>query len=364
MQFHYGSKSFQIHRYPATSQRSLRAWSAADEHILNHLEALEVADKQIAIYHDRFGFLACTLAERSPLSIVTFKSQAKAITQNLQTNNLSYDAEAMLGPLAKVEQKVDIGIMKVPKALDLFRLYLHQLSSLLSEDGQVICAFMTRHFSPQLLKLAERYFTNVRQSRAYKKSRLLLLSGKKTLPDTPVLQQIAFAGHEALQTYPGVFAGKSVDMATRFLLENLILREEDKKILDLGCGYGVIAKAIYKINPLRELHLMDDNALAIASAKLNLGGSNIHFHYEDSLTAVEDPKFDFVVSNPPFHFEHENNIEIPLKLFAEVKESLNPEGHFQLVANHHLNYKTHLGKMFRRVKTVAENKKFVVYDCH
>jgi len=363
MQFKTGAKSFQIKRYPPTSQRSLQAWSAADEHILNHLEEVDLTAKQISIYHDRFGFLACTLHERSPLSVVTFKSQAKAIEQNLSANKLDWQPDAMIGPLASTAHKIDVGIMKVPKALDLFRLYLHQLSQSLNEDGHIICGFMTRHFSAQMLKIAELYFSDVRQSRAYKKSRLLLLSGKKALPATELLQTISFEGHDDLQSYPGVFAGKSVDIATRFLLENLLLREDDKTILDLGAGYGVIAKAIHTLNPLRELHLMDDNALAIASAKLNLSGKDIHFHYEDSLTQLAGQKFDFVVSNPPFHFEHENNIEIPLRLFAEVKHSLNPGGHFQLVANHHLNYKTHLGKMFRRVKTVAENKKFVVYDC-
>lgn len=363
MQFKTGAKSFQIKRYPPTSQRSLQAWSAVDEHILNYLEEVETENPKIAICHDRFGFLACTLHERSPLSVLTFSSQTKSLHKNLTANKLELEDGQSIDPLNLTDSKVDLAIVKVPKSLDLFRFYLHQMSKILSDDGQIVCGFMTRHFTAQMLKIAETYFSDVRQSRAYKKSRLLYLSGKKPLPESDLLQTINFEGHDDLQTYPGVFAGKSVDIATRFLLENLLLREEDKTILDLGAGYGVIAQAIHALDPSRELHLMDDNFLALASAKLNLKAENVHFHYADSMADLGGQKFDFVVSNPPFHFEHENNIEIPLGLFAEVKHSLNFGGHFQLVANHHLNYKTHLGKMFRRVKTVAENPKFVVYDC-
>ncbi|MFK7925935.1 MAG: class I SAM-dependent methyltransferase [Bacteroidia bacterium] len=363
MQFKTGAKSFQIKRYPPTSQRSLQAWNAADEHILTYLEIAEVENPQIAICHDRFGFLACALHERSPLNVLTYSSQVKALHKNLTANKLELTEGRSVDPLNLPDTKVDLAIVKIPKSLDLFRFYLHQMFTLLADDGEIVCGFMTRHFTAQMLKIAETYFSDVRQSRAHKKSRLLHLTGKKTLPETTLLQTISFEGHDDLQTYPGVFAGKSVDIATRFLLDNLLLREEDKTILDLGAGYGVIGKAIHALDPSRELHLMDDNYLANASAKLNLKAGNVHFHYADSMADLGGQKFDFVVSNPPFHFEHENNIEIPLSLFAEVKHSLNSGGHFQLVANHHLNYKTHLGKMFRRVKTVAENPKFVVYDC-
>ncbi|MEL7341587.1 MAG: methyltransferase, partial [Bacteroidota bacterium] len=140
------------------------------------------------------------------------------------------------------------------------------------------------------------------------------------------------------------------------------VKDEDQRILDLGCGYGIIASQIAAVYPGRALHLMDDNYLALASAKQNLAGQEAQFHFADSLADIEE-QFDFIVSNPPFHFEHENNIEIPLQLFREARKSLKAGGHFQLVANQHLNYQTHLRKMFPRVLIVAENKKFVIYDC-
>ena len=70
-----------------------------------------------------------------------------------------------------------------------------------------------------------------------------------------------------------------------------------------------------------------------------------------------------MVSNPPFHVEHEIDINLPLELFKQVHRCLSDAGTFQLVANNHLNYKTHLVKIFGDVEVTAQNEKFVVYTC-
>ncbi len=73
--------------------------------------------------------------------------------------------------------------------------------------------------------------------------------------------------------------------------------------------------------------------------------------------------FDVIVTNPPFHFEHEINIQVPLTLFRECHRCLKTEGSLQIVANKHLNYLTHLKTNFTSVEAIAEDKKFVVYKC-
>jgi 16S rRNA G1207 methylase RsmC len=52
-----------------------------------------------------------------------------------------------------------------------------------------------------------------------------------------------------------------------------------------------------------------------------------------------------------------------LGLFKEVKRCLKTGGRFQLVASQHLNFKTHLVKLFKEVNITAENDKFVIYEC-
>ena len=94
-----------------------------------------------------------------------------------------------------------------------------------------------------------------------------------------------------------------------------------------------------------------------------LNCSRIFFKNESIFNLTTNKKFDLIISNPPFHFEHETNIEVALNLFKEVKRCLKKGGSFQLVTSNHLNSKTHLNKLFHKVNIIAQNEKFVVYHC-
>ncbi|MGB1217455.1 MAG: class I SAM-dependent methyltransferase, partial [Saprospiraceae bacterium] len=150
--------------------------------------------------------------------------------------------------------------------------------------------------------------------------------------------------------------------ATQFLLEHFSLKKEENKILDLASGNGVIAHHINHLKDNLEIHLMDDSYLAVESSKLNLKGENIHFHYNHSLEEFEDNYFDLIISNPPFHFEHEIDINIPLQLFKEAYQKLKSNGRLVIVANSHLNYGTHLIKIFGKFEVLAKNDKFEVLE--
>ena len=78
--------------------------------------------------------------------------------------------------------------------MDLFRLYLQQLTVALDEKAIVICGFMTKYFTPQMLEIANEYFEEVEQSLAWKKSRLLILSKPKQFKESSIINEnIAFS---------------------------------------------------------------------------------------------------------------------------------------------------------------------------
>lgn len=363
MTFSYLNRAYKIDRYPATTQTSLQAWSAADEYLLRHLSTLETVPQPIAIYDDRFGFLAVLLHEREVVSVISAKSQEKAIHLNLKANQLDAASRKWADPLTPLSEPIAMALIRIPKSIDLFRLYLAHAAEALPEDGQVVCSFMTRHFSAQILETAALYFESAEQSLAWKKSRLLILKGPKKVEKESMLSEVSFSEDRTLQQYPGVFSANKVDPATRMLIEQLRIGDTVQRALDLGTGNGVLAAAIHAQRPDIEMHVLDDSFLAVESARLNLDPAHTHFHCNNSLEAFEDHFFDLVVSNPPFHFEHENNIEISLHLFEEVLRCLKVGGTFQLVGNRHLNYKVHLARQFRMVKILAETPKFVVYQC-
>jgi len=358
-----------IQRYPKTNNKSLVAWNAADEYLLSYFQKQECKNPNILLQGDRFGFLACHLATYNPTSVITYKSQEKALHLNLEGNNLTASNISVINPLDSISKVIDIALVKIPKSLDLFKLYLYQISKNTNKDSVVFASFMTKHFSKQMLKIASEFYEEVEQSLAWKKSRILILKRPKPYNKQSLISSIKLSDSFELKQYFGVFSARNIDYATSFLLENISLNKSDSRILDLASGNGIIAYSIlqkYENNSWEkpEMHLLDDSYLAIESSKLNLPNINTYYHYNDNMEVFEDKYFDLIVTNPPFHFEYEINTEISVGFFKQAHRCLNTGGRFQLVFNRHLNYKPLLRRVFKNVELVAENSKFVVLLCH
>lgn len=351
---------YKINRYDLSEDRSLRPWSAADEYLLQTISDLEQKPDHLGLYNDRFGYLSIHLHRLNPVVIIANKSEEKAIRLNAKANDVALPTFS--DPLSSIDPKMDCVLLKIPKSLGLFQLYLEQITHNSTNDVHVICAFMTRHFSPRLLQIAEEYFEIVEQSKALKKARLLILRKKKKTAKKNLITSIDYKG-QAYKQYLGVFSADHIDYATQFFIDHLDLNKTEQRILDLGSGNGVLAKEIFNQHPGAEIHLMDDSFLSVSSAELNIKGENIHHHFNNDLSIFDDQFFDLIVTNPPFHFEYEINIQIALALFKDCFRCLKEGGNFQVVANKHLNYKVHLNELFKDVQVVAEDKKFIIYKC-
>jgi len=357
-----------IQRYPKTNNKSLVAWNAADEYLLSYFLKQEYQKPNILLQGDRFGFLACNLHSYKPASVITYKSQEKAIRQNITSNNLNLSESTFISPLDNCKSEINIALIKIPKSLGLFRIYLYQLSRIENKELVVLAAFMTKHFSKQMLSIALEFFEEVEQSLAWKKSRILILKKPKAFVENSITSSIKLSEDEEIKQYFGVFAANNIDYATQFLLENISIKESDKRILDLASGNGIIAYNIYqKYNTNKwqqpELHLLDDSFLAVESSKLNLQKENTYFHFDDNMDSFDDEYFDFIITNPPFHFEYEINTEISVGFFKQAKRCLKRDGRFVLVFNRHLPYKVLLRRVFKEVRLIKENSKFVVLEC-
>lgn len=380
------NQTFEFHRYPPTSNRSLRPWSAADELLLHNFDEFASSHQesgttfQPAVYHDRFGFLSTTLQPNAPFVLYNFSSQDKSIRQNLKQNAFDVNESALFTPLTDFPAAVDIVLMKIPKSMNLFRLYLHHAHKNLSDspDAVVYCGFMTRHFTPQILKIADEYFESSEQSLAKKKARVLKLKGKKHTdqtgkPITNLIDEVEWIPSESgpaiaegeeriiLKQYFGVFSSDGVDPATSLLLKNLKLKDEENTVLDLGCGNGIIALTLKMQKPGAEIQAIDDDFLAAASARINTAGKADVHHY-DSPEMFPDAFFDLVVTNPPSHLGHENNIEVSIRLFEQAAKKIKKGGRLVVVASKHLNYSTHITKRYIDIKKIAEDEKFELIE--
>ena len=99
----------------------------------------------------------------------------------------------------------------------------------------------------------------------------------------------------------GVFSKDGLDFGSRLLLEVVPLEEVGGKILDMGCGYGVLGIVLAKVLSakvdmvdvnLRALHLSKRNA------KLN-GVSNFVTIFESNCYRNVSEKYSTIITNPP-----------------------------------------------------------------
>ncbi|MGI6706071.1 MAG: class I SAM-dependent methyltransferase [Clostridia bacterium] len=102
-----------------------------------------------------------------------------------------------------------------------------------------------------------------------------------------------------LMTDAGVFSKKKVDFGTDLLIRSL--PPLDGRVLDLGCGYGVIGISIAAMNPKVHVSMVDINERAVSLTRQNIelnGLENAEAFQSNGFERVEGP-FDAIVSNPP-----------------------------------------------------------------
>jgi 16S rRNA (guanine1207-N2)-methyltransferase len=102
------------------------------------------------------------------------------------------------------------------------------------------------------------------------------------------------------ETSSGVFSHKRVDSGTRLLVESMKLPEEGR-VLDLGCGYGVVGIVAAKLNPALEVWMTDVNsrAASLAEANARRNGVKVTVRQGSLYEPVGSLKFDLIVTNPP-----------------------------------------------------------------
>ena len=168
-----------------------------------------------------------------------------------------------------------------------------------------------------------------------------------------------------LVSLPGAFAHGRLDRGTEVLLQ-AISRCTGKnvpagRVLDFGCGIGVIGLSLLTKNPDIQLTLLDDSALALESARLSLLANELQAELvpSDGLAEVRQ-RFDWIVSNPPFHRGVATDYEVVRRFFSQARSVLSKQGKMLLVCNIHLPYETWLAEQFGRVELLDSDSGYKV----
>lgn len=97
-------------------------------------------------------------------------------------------------------------------------------------------------------------------------------------------------------------------------------RPTNARIVDVGTGSGCIALALAKEFPFAEIHATDISSAALEVARTNAARhqmeKRITFHRADLLAGLDFSGFDFVVSNPPYVGQsEEDQVQLEVRKF-------------------------------------------------
>lgn len=367
-----------LRRFPDVEAPELLAVDAADRLILDESAAAHAGagDGELVVIGDSYGALTLAAAADGCREIRVHQDPLRgerALAGNARTFGLEETFRSM--PLgADLVRGARAVLLRLPRSLE----ELDDIAAVVAADAApdvvVFAGGRLKHMTRAMNDVLGRHFARVDVSLARQKSRVL--SARSPLPNsaepaarcethpmpgdergTRVLRVCAFGG---------VFAGPSIDIGTRFLLEHLppVVDARHGPAIDFASGSGVIASWLALRHPELQVYASDQSAAAVAStratAEANGVAAQVTVARDDGLSLRADASAAFMTLNPPFHTGATVQTGLAAQLFAEAARVLMPGGDLWTVWNSPLPYRAQLERLVGPTRQVARNAKFTV----
>ncbi|WCH97732.1 methyltransferase [Streptomyces moderatus] len=360
-------------RFPEDPRELLRAWDASDEYLLRHLAEREIPlSGTVVVVGDRWGALVTALAAHRPTQITDSYLTQEATRANLVRHGVEPGTVRLLTTQDAPPDRVDVLLVRVPKSLALLEDQLQRLAPAVHEGTVVVGTGMVKEIHTSTLQLFERILGPTRTSLAERKARLIFCTPEPsleraanpwpyayTLPDG-----IGAVSQGTVVNHAGVFCADRLDIGTRFFLSHLPDGKGAQRVVDLGCGNGIVGTAVGLANPEAEVLFVDESFQAVASAEATYRANGVPGHAEfrvgDGMAGVSAGTVDLVLNNPPFHSHQATTDATAWRMFTGAKRALRPGGELWVIGNRHLGYHVKLRRLFGNSELVAGDPKFVV----
>ena len=160
----------------------------------------------------------------------------------------------------------------------------------------------------------------------------------------------------------GVFSKDGLDFGSRLLLESIPLEEVGGKVLDMGCGYGVLGIVLNKVLSC-DVDMVDVNLRAMHLAELNIKenhciGVNV---FESNTYSNIKSKYSSIVTNPPIRAGK----SVVYDIVMNARDYLEKNGHLFLVIRKEQGAKSlivDLEKLYT-VEVLNKKKGFFILKC-
>lgn len=163
-----------------------------------------------------------------------------------------------------------------------------------------------------------------------------------------------------LQTDAGVFSRLGIDFGSRLLIENVKV-EDGQKVLDLGCGNGVIGIALAKTANI-VLTMCDVNLRALELSRNNCTLNQIEATIieSDAVSQIAD-MYDVVVTNPPIRAGK----DVVFSFYEGASQHLNDQGVLYVVIQKKQGAASTIKKLetlFHNVQVIAKDKGYYIIE--
>ncbi|EBG4602957.1 16S rRNA (guanine(1207)-N(2))-methyltransferase RsmC [Salmonella enterica] len=164
-----------------------------------------------------------------------------------------------------------------------------------------------------------------------------------------------------IKTLPGVFSRDGLDVGSQLLLSTLTPHTKGK-VLDVGCGAGVLSAALASHSPKVRLTLCDVSAPAVEASRATLATNGLEGEvFASNVFSEVKGRFDMIISNPPFHDGMQTSLDAAQTLIRGAVRHLNSGGELRIVANAFLPYPKILDETFGFHEVIAQTGRFKVY---
>jgi len=145
-----------------------------------------------------------------------------------------------------------------------------------------------------------------------------------------------------------VFSPQNADKGTTAMISLVEFKDNDK-VLDLGCGYGLVGILAAKIIGAGSIYMTDIDIEAVKLAKDNAilnSVEEVKICQSDGFKSLDEKDFTLILSNPPYHVD----FAVPKEFIEKGFNRLALGGKMYMVTKRKDWYKNKLVSIFGGVK--------------